>query len=149
MTQNGQIVEQRREWPAPIQRLEQAFARLDADSLGGLDAVYATNVEFLDPVRRVQGLAGFKDYLARLYDRIAWSEVTFDQVLWREESAAVFWHMRLAPRSGGEPWEIPGASYVRFTDRINFHRDYFDLGRLVYERIPLLGHAVRAVKRFL
>ena len=42
---------------------------------------------------------------------------------------------------------LDGASHLRLADnRIAYQRDYYDLGAMLYEHIPLLGGAVRAVK---
>jgi hypothetical protein len=52
-------------------------------------------------------------------------------------------HRRFKPE---ETLTLPGATAVRFGERVHFHRDYFDLGAMIYERIPVLGGAVRAIK---
>ena len=31
--------------------------------------------------------------------------------------------------------------------RQNYHRDYFDMGEFIYERVPVLGSVIRAIKR--
>jgi hypothetical protein len=44
---------------------------------------------------------------------------------------------------------IRGASHLRFADdgRINYHRDYWDAAEELYEKLPLLGNLMRALKR--
>jgi hypothetical protein len=42
---------------------------------------------------------------------------------------------------------LPGASHLRYDRLITAHRDYFDAGAMLYERLPLLGPLVRAVRR--
>jgi len=39
-------------------------------------------------------------------------------------------------------------SHLRFLDdgRVNDHRDYFDMGEFIYERVPVLGRIIRAIK---
>jgi len=29
---------------------------------------------------------------------------------------------------------------------VTYHRDYFDLGALIYERVPVLGGLIRGIK---
>jgi hypothetical protein len=48
----------------------------------------------------------------------------------------------------GEPLELPGCSVVDTeNDLITHQRDYYDAGEMIYEHLPLLGWAVRGVKR--
>ena len=37
-------------------------------------------------------------------------------------------------------------SHIRFEERINYHRDYYDLGEMLYEHIPLYGWFTRQLK---
>jgi hypothetical protein len=51
--------------------------------------------------------------------------------------------------NGGEPIAIEGNSIIKFggpEDKVVYHRDYFDVGAMVYEHIPVLGWGVRTVK---
>jgi hypothetical protein len=50
--------------------------------------------------------------------------------------------------NGGQPVEVNGVSQIRFSgDRVIYHRDYFDLGEMLYENIPLLGVVIRNIKQ--
>ena len=44
---------------------------------------------------------------------------------------------------------IHGASHLRFDTegRVTLHRDYWDAAHQVYERVPLLGAVLRALRR--
>ena len=47
-----------------------------------------------------------------------------------------------------EPLDLPGCSVVETeNDLITHQRDYYDAGEMIYEHLPLLGWAVRGVKR--
>ncbi|MCT7655735.1 hypothetical protein MBH78_16005 [Oceanimonas sp. NS1] len=49
--------------------------------------------------------------------------------------------------NGGRPVTVPGVSHLCFADSIYYHRDFFDLGAMLYEQLPLLGKGIRALKR--
>jgi hypothetical protein len=50
--------------------------------------------------------------------------------------------------NGGQPVEVNGVSQICFSgDRVIYHRDYFDLGEMLYENIPLLGVVIRNIKQ--
>ncbi|MGB0230941.1 MAG: nuclear transport factor 2 family protein, partial [Pseudohongiellaceae bacterium] len=49
--------------------------------------------------------------------------------------------------SGGETVRVEGASYLRTRNgKVYYHRDYFDLGAMLYENVPLLGRVIRKLK---
>ena len=132
----------------PVQRFQDVFNRLNADNLILLDQIYAEEVVFEDPLHRVEGLPALREYFAKMYAGVA--EISFDweTTLESDGMAMLTWtmhmrHQRLKPR---ETLALPGASLLQFGEQIHYHRDYFDLGALIYERLPVLGSLVRAVR---
>ena len=49
--------------------------------------------------------------------------------------------------NSGKIFSVPGVSIIRYEDKIYSHRDYFDLGAMLYEQLPLLGGLIRMIKR--
>ncbi|HDY7901818.1 TPA: nuclear transport factor 2 family protein, partial [Vibrio vulnificus] len=44
--------------------------------------------------------------------------------------------------------EVKGVSHLKFeAGKVIYHRDYFDLGEMLYENLPLLGGIIRAIKQ--
>ncbi len=114
----------------------------------GLDEIYSREIEFIDPAHQLTGLNAVEQYFERLLGPLHTCAVEIEQVMEQEQSAYVRWTMHLShpALARGQPIEVPGVSYLRFAERIDYHRDYFDLGALVYEHLPLVGGAVRAFK---
>lgn len=58
----------------------------------------------------------------------------------------IFIHRKLA---GGRPVTIAGVTFLRSDEngKVFYHRDYFDLGAMVYKRVPLLGRLITKIKR--
>ena len=57
--------------------------------------------------------------------------------------------MRLQHKKIGknQPIELDGASFIEFhNNKVCYHRDYYDLGALVYEHIPILGSVIKKVR---
>ena len=131
-----------------VDRFRAVYQELDRNNLHLLAEVYAPDVVFIDPVHRVEGLPALTEYFRRMYDGVAEIEFRFEDVISEEERAFLTWEMNLRHRrfKPGETLTLPGATAVRFGERVHFHRDYFDLGAMIYERIPVLGGAVRAIK---
>jgi hypothetical protein len=131
-----------------LPRFQEVFQELRHDRLALLDEVYAEDIAFEDPLHRIQGLAALKVYFERMYQGVAAISFEFGEVLEARDQAMLTWTMRMTHRRlrAGEEIALPGASHIRFGARVHYHRDYFDAGALLYERLPVLGGIVRAVR---
>jgi hypothetical protein len=134
--------------PPLLARFQGVYQDLRHDTLGLLDKVYAANVLFEDPLHRIEGLPTLKAYFARLYEGVETISFEFSEILEGPGQAMLTWTMHMKHRRlrAGEPLALPGATHIRFGDRVHYHRDYFDAGALLYERLPLLGGVIRAVR---
>jgi hypothetical protein len=127
------------------------YQRLNRNNLELLGEIYSDDVRFSDPAHSLNGLSALREYFAELYANV--EQITFDFSSPRISNDQVFvqWVMRLRhPRlNRGSEIQVPGISCLHFTENglVDEHRDYFDLGILLYEQLPLLGPLVRAVKR--
>lgn len=131
------------------ERFKDLFRQYDASIVERLDDVYAPDVRFRDPAHEIEGLPALREYFARLSEGVEACRFDYGHELRTADSAAIEWTMHLRhPRlGGGRPVEVPGCTYLRFGDRVVLHHDYFDMGTLLYEHVPLLGSVVSAVKR--
>ncbi|NGP54242.1 nuclear transport factor 2 family protein [Thioalkalivibrio sp. XN8] len=132
-----------------LERFLQVYQALDRDHLHLLDEVYAEDVAFTDPLHHVEGLPALHEYFARMYANVTAVRFDFERILAGDGEAMLTWTMHLQhPRlSPAEPLALPGATHLRFDAKVRYHRDYFDAGALLYERLPLLGGVVRAIRR--
>jgi hypothetical protein len=46
----------------------------------------------------------------------------------------------------GQSINVEGMSQLRFSDKIFAHRDYFDVGQMLYEQVPFLGGLIGLLK---
>lgn len=132
-----------------LQTFKRVFDQLDRDHLGIVDELYTSDIHFKDPIHELNGIGELRKYYTRLYDGV--DECKF---LWHDEivgagQATITWtmvmtHLRFRP---GIPVEMPGISHLRFRDgKVSSHQDYFDMGVMIYERVPLLGGIIRRIK---
>lgn len=135
-----------------LERFKTLFNELDAGCLGRLDEVYAPDVRFRDPVHALEGLAALRAYYARLYEGVEWCRFRYDGEVVEAGGAVVLWTMQFRHRRfrSGETLTLEGASHLEFGRAANGlvvrHRDYFDMGEFLYERVPVLGSVVRYIK---
>lgn len=133
-----------------LQRFAHAFAELDASRLAELDELYSADIQFQDPLHRIEGLPALRTYFAQLYANVSnlrYDFHAFDEVAPGEgylRWTLHFSHPRLAQ---GAPIALQGCSYLRWNDRIYLHQDFFDAGALLYEHLPLFGSVIRWLKR--
>lgn len=131
-----------------VDEFVQFYESLGAQSTVDLTPVYADNVEFIDPVHRMQGLPALDHYFNELMTNVASLEFRITEKDVSEEQAFLQWimsyqHPKLA---GGQAIDVAGISHIRFDEKIFYHRDYYDLGEMLYEHIPLYGWITRRLK---
>lgn len=127
------------------------YQRLNAGNLELLDTIYSDHIRFIDPAREIVGLDRLREYFALLYANVTAIEFEFQREKRLGDEGYVQWRMAFSHSrlKGGRPISVEGASYLRFdpAGKVCFHRDYFDLGALLYEQLPVLGTVVTALKR--
>jgi hypothetical protein len=127
------------------------YKLLNAGNLELLDTIYSDHIRFVDPAHEIVGLARLKEYFAGLYANVTSIEFDFVREIRLGDEGYVQWRMTFSHRrlKGGRPINVEGASYVQFdiTNKVYFHRDYFDLGAMLYEQLPVVGPVVAALKR--
>lgn len=136
--------------PEPlVARFREVYQALRHDTLDLLREVYDPRVVFEDPLHKVEGLDALTAYFERLYTGVESIRFEFGDVVEGRGQAMLTWTMYMKHRRlrRGEELDLPGATHIRFGRQVEYHRDYFDAGALLYERLPLLGGVVRAIRR--
>ncbi|PQZ86602.1 MULTISPECIES: nuclear transport factor 2 family protein [Pseudomonas] len=134
-----------------LRRFSQSFAALDKHNLHLLDSLYSQDIAFTDPLHDVHGLSEVHRYFAELYSNVSALNFDFhgvDDVA--EGEGYLRWTMRFChPRlANGKEIRVEGCSHLMWRDdKVYRHRDYFDAGALLYEHLPVLGSAVKWLKR--
>ncbi len=129
----------------------ETYKRLNARNLDLLDTIYSDHVRFVDPAHEIVGLDRLREYFAGLYANLTSIEFKFLHEMRLGDEGYVQWRMAFSHRrlEGGRPVKVEGASYLQFDviGKVSFHRDYFDLGAMLYEHLPVIGTVVVALKR--
>ena len=132
-------------------RIEKVYNELNANTLGVLDNFYDANVEFHDPIGTVNGLKNIKAYYGNMYKNVKSISFQFHDFIIQDQNVVATWTMTYSVDSlnSGAPIKVEGNSFIKFGGAENkaiYHRDYFDVGSMVYEHIPFLGYFVRKIK---
>lgn len=125
------------------------FGNLKSSNLDTLAQIYDANVEFCDPMHQLQGLTALQDYMATMYEQVQDYRVNVKHICCEAPTAFIEWDIAFRhPRLNGKRLiKVDGVSKVIFSDKIIYHRDYFDVASMLYEHIPVLGGAIRLVKK--
>ncbi|GAA3719287.1 nuclear transport factor 2 family protein [Oceanisphaera sediminis] len=125
------------------------YQRLSPNHLEGLYDIYAPDIRFCDPAHEIQGIASLVAYFDTLFTQVTACRFDIEQVMEQDGEALVRWQMVFChPRlNGGKEVQVPGVSHLRFAEQVYEHTDYFDMGAMLYEQLPLLGGVIRALKR--
>ncbi len=125
------------------------YNKLDKSSTKDLPEVYTADVRFSDPLHRIEGIDALIDYFDALYANVDSCHFDFAERQRCGDRAFVTWTLHLVhPKlAGGRKVQVPGCSRLHFRDnRVCDHRDYFDVGALLYEQVPILGSVIRRLK---
>ncbi len=132
------------------ERVKMAYQNLGRSNLDEVESLYTDDVYFEDPAHGIQGKTALLDYFQTLFVNLDTCSFKFHQTLSDGSNIFMSWTMFLVhPKlSGGETIRVEGASYLKTRNgRIYYHRDYFDMGAMLYEHIPLLGRIVHSIKQ--
>jgi ketosteroid isomerase-like protein len=134
------------------ERVKQAYQNLGSENLDEVASLYTEDVYFEDPSHGIQGRAHLIEYFGNMFQNLDHCSFKFHQTISNGSDIFLAWTMFLNhPRlRGGETIRVEGASYLKTTNgKIYFHRDYFDMGAMVYEHLPLLGRILLKIKQSL
>jgi len=120
-----------------------------------LATLYSPDIRFRDPAHNLSGLSALCDYLNHQYSSVKYCEFISTGEWASGKYIFLQWDMKLQhPKlNGGKTITVNGISQLKCqtqadgSKRIAQHRDYFDLGQLLYENVPLLGALNRRLKQ--
>ncbi|MBD8166413.1 nuclear transport factor 2 family protein [Erwinia persicina] len=133
-----------------LQQLVTFYKTLDSTRLTMLAEIYHPDVRLSDPVGEHQGLAVVEQYFASLLKNMRYCRFVVTLTREFDSDALLLWRMEYAHPSlqGGADQTLEGSSYLQFREgKVVFQRDYYDMGAMLYEKLPLLGSVIGLVKK--
>jgi len=130
-------------------RVQSVYEKIDPDNLDTLREIYARDVSFEDPIHAIQGLDALIANFQSLFANVERCRFKFHRSVVSGDGIFFSWTMMLEHKTfkRDEVIRVEGASYLKYRHgKIYYHRDYFDLGAMVYENIPVMGGLIRAIR---
>lgn len=124
---------------------------LNKDNLHLLRSIYADNVHFIDPAHEIYSLENLTDYFSSMYNNIESIAFDFHDTLQVDNAGYVQWDMTFVHKklAGAQPIVVTGVTFLQTDEngKVIYHRDFFDLGEMIYEQVPILGRLVTSIKK--
>jgi steroid Delta-isomerase len=140
--------------PTPLSRLSDFYTQITPESVPLLRELYAPDAYFKDPFNEVRGIDNIVKIFSHMFVQIAQPRFEvlscIQGVDENANEAFLVWLFYWKKDSQGlEAAPIRGSSHVKFDSlgRVSYHRDYWDAAEELYETIPLLGSALRFIKK--
>ena len=110
---------------------------------------YDKDVTFIDPLGEISGIENLTAYYQHMYRNVKTIDFRYIDKFVRGDEEVFVWQMHLQHKAiaKGDLVIVDGVSILRYEKgKAVYHRDYFDLGTMLYENIPALGPIVRWIK---
>lgn len=133
-----------------IEKLTHFYRSLTKESLSDLPLIYSNNVSFVDPIGKHEGLPTLSNYFQALLENTTLCTFEIQEANQVKNSIYLVWEMHYAhPKlAKGKTLMLEGMSRLTVEqDKVVFQQDYYDLGAMLYEHIPLLGSLLRTIKK--
>ena len=130
---------------APVlERFKNYFRVLHKADLSKLREFYDDQIVFRDPVHDMRGLVELEDYFTTLCADLSDCRFEYLDEVVGESTAYVKWVMHYRhPRLRNRLISVRGVIHLKFGDKIEFHEDFYDMGAMLYEQLPVLGNVTR------
>lgn len=129
----------------------EVYKHLNKNNLELLETIYAPEIHFVDPAHEIHGIDKLREYFKELYANVNEIDFTFSEMRTDQCEAYVQWQMCfIHPKlKRGSRICVDGVTFAQFRNdgKVIYHRDYFDLGSMLYEQLPLLGTIISSIKR--
>lgn len=132
-----------------IGRLRQVFGNFSETEPEDLASLYAADVYFEDPSHGVQGREALVRYFSTLLENVKHCHFRIHHSISDGGNIFLTWSMHIehARLIDGDTIRVEGSSFLKTRNgKIYYHRDYYDMGALLYEHVPLLGRVLRLLK---
>ena len=133
-----------------VRRVVDFYATVTPGSLDRIDALYAQDAGFKDPFNEVRGRHAIRKVFEHMYRQVHAPRFVVHSAVAQGDFAMLTWTMHyLSSARSADEQSIRGCTELRFDSagQVALHRDYWDAAEELYEKLPLLGALMRALRR--
>ncbi|MDN3640975.1 nuclear transport factor 2 family protein [Simiduia curdlanivorans] len=133
-----------------IERFKACYATFDSRSLSQLSSVYANDAVFIDPIHKVVGLNQISAYFTDMCTNLVSCRFIYLDQARQNDCVFIQWQMAYQHKTlaGGREVVVPGVTRLKVADDLIVeHEDFYDMGAMVYEKIPLFGRVISWLRK--
>lgn len=133
-----------------LEELKNAYENLQPDSVDDLLNFYSTNASFKDPFQEVQGRAAIQKIFLKMFNQLDSPTFQVKEIQSHGRQASLLWEFKFHfKRWDRSPQSILGVSWLYFDENnlIVRHHDFWDPAEGIYEKLPLIGALLKALKK--
>ena len=127
------------------------YETLTPDRVQDFALYYAEDAYFKDPFNEVNRIEDIREIFARMYRQVTDPRFFVRERIGDESGLFLVWDLSYRIRAWKPQVDrvIHGVSHLRFNleGKVSYHRDYWDTGEELYAKLPLIGGAVRLLRR--
>jgi steroid Delta-isomerase len=136
---------------AQVARVVEFFETLQPTSVAVMGAFYRPDAYFKDPFNEVHGLPDIQRIFSHMYIALDHPHFVVTERVVQGAQCFLVWDFKFRFKRFDTTTEqvVRGTSHLRFDaeGRINYHRDYWDAAEELYEKLPVVRHLIRWLKR--
>lgn len=130
-----------------IEQFKQLYKTFSSETPAQLPSLYHTDITFKDPIHELKGIAELTTYFAGFCKPDTQYQFEFTNQVIAHDQAFFQWQMHYAHASlaNGKPLLLNGGTLIKYNSLISYHEDFYDMGAMIYQHVPLLGWAVKKI----
>jgi hypothetical protein len=130
-----------------IAKFKQLYQTFDSNTLSQLPKLYDNSIVFKDPIHQITGIKPLTNYFATFCSPETQCQFDFINEVISDSQAFFHWQMHYShPKlQAGKTLTLNGGTLIKFNSQITYHEDFYDMGAMIYQHIPVLGWAVKKI----
>ena len=134
---------------SPLEKFIAFYENFNSDKVLIIASVYTDEIQFIDPVKEISSLDELTIYMQNLSKNLELCTFEFSDVNELKAQAYLTWVMTFKnPKfASGKEVKVSGISHIKYNEsHIYFHRDYYDLGEMIYEHVFGVSWLIKKIK---
>lgn len=114
------------------------YEQLTPESVREITKYYTDDAFFKDPFNELNGVGNIQKIFEHMFDNLESPRFIFIDKIEGPQSMFLTWDFKFSLKS--REFSIHGSSHLKFDDsnKINYHRDYWDVGEELLMHIPVI-----------
>lgn len=130
-----------------VEQFKQLYQTFNTETIAQLRTLYNSAIIFKDPIHQLKGIDALTDYFANFCNPDTHYQFEFINQIISHNQAFFQWQMHYShPQlKNGKPLSLNGSTLIKFNSHIIYHEDFYDMGAMIYQHLPVLGWAVKKI----